>query len=147
MSTRAIIGYRKADGTFIGGWQWCDGGDMLPILRKYFDTKEKVDSLISMGVWTTLISPKDSNLNVFKEWESRPNSEYKVLDIEKCHVLTTNYYDVNNFLDDYGVIGIENGAILFNTIQSASHHDINYVYEFIPVGISTKWRKHSGIIK
>lgn len=45
MSTRAIIGIRNEDGTITGGWQWNDGMGLISLLRKEFDTVERIQEL------------------------------------------------------------------------------------------------------
>lgn len=42
MSTRAIIGIQNNDGTITGAWQWNDGMNIASLLKREFDTLEKV---------------------------------------------------------------------------------------------------------
>lgn len=142
MSTRAIIGYKREDGKFVGGWQWNDGKGLCPLLRSQFNTIEKVNELISNGVWNNIITPQDKDtLEHFKEWTERPNTDYYLVEVGKCHLLKEKPDDsASCFEGDTGISSIENGIIIFDSIDDAIGQDINYLYEFIPV--SNSWIIH-----
>lgn len=132
MSTRAIIGYRRNDGTFIGGWQWNDGMGLAPLLRRYFDTIEKVDELIHNGVWNSISSPRDKDrFEMFKEFSERPNSCYYTVEVGKCQLLKERPIDNATycFEGDNGVV-IENRAIVYDSFTRVAGQDCSYVYEF-----------------
>lgn len=132
MGTRAIIGFKRADGTFIGGWQWNDGMGLAPLLRRHFKTIEQVNELIHNGVWNNISSPRDNEkLKIFKEFSSRPNSSYYTVEAGKCKLLKERPCDSAEFCfgDDDG-ISIENGAIIFDSFLRAAHQDVSYIYEF-----------------
>lgn len=143
MSTRAIIGYKREDGKFAGGWQWNDGKELSSLLKKQFNTIEKVDNLISNGVWNNIIAPQDTDtLEHFKEWTERPNTNYYIVTVGKCHLLKEQPNDSAEFCfeGDTGVSCIEDGKIIFDSFECANGQDISYLYEFIPD--SNTWKIH-----
>lgn len=142
MSTRAIIGYKREDGKFVAGWQWNDGMGLAPLLRKQFDTVEKVNELLSNGVWNNIVSPQNKEIfNLFSEWTKIPNSEYYLVSVGKCHLLKERPCDTAEYCfgGDEG-IEIKDGMILFDSFEIAYNQDINYLYEFIPE--NNKWIIH-----
>ena len=142
MSTRAIIGYKREDGKFVAGWQWNDGMDLGPILRNNFKTMEKVERLIENGVWNSLVPPRNKDmLHLFEEWTQRPCSSYHLVIVGKCHLLKERPNDNAEFcFGDSEGVEIENGKIVFDSIERAMRQDINYVYEFIEE--ENKWKTH-----
>ena len=142
MSTRAIIGYKREDGKFVAGWQWNDGMKLAPLLRRHFDTVEKVGELIKNGVWNNIVSPKNKDLlHHFETWAKRPNSDYYLVPVGKCHLLKEKPNDTAEFCfgGDEGV-EVEDGKIVFDSIEKAMSQDINYVYEFVVE--ENRWKVH-----
>lgn len=141
MSTRAIIGIKNADGTITGGWQWSDGMGLVSLLREQFDTLEKVQELIRNGVWSTMVSPKDTgNLKRFTEWTERKDSCYYLVLVGKCHLLKEKPSDTAKFCfgDDYSITVNEDGSMTFADFKTAKGQDINYLYLFYPE--SCEWK-------
>ena len=135
MSTRAIIGIQNNDGSINGGWQWNDGKGLLPLLKSQFNTIEKIETLISNGVWSTIVSPRDKEtLEVYTEWTKRDNSEYYIVSVGKCHLLKTKPNDNAEFCfgGDEGIIINDNGSMTFENFERAHGQDLNYIYLFYP---------------
>lgn len=132
MGTRAIIGYKRIDGTFIGGWQWNDGMGLAPLLKKHVNTVEMVDILIHNGVWNTICSLYDKQLlEMFSDFSSRPNSFYYTVEAGNCFLLKERPCDNAEFCfgGDDGIT-IEHGALVFDSFIRAVHQDASYIYEF-----------------
>ena len=135
MSTRAIIGLQNEDGTITAGWQWNDGKGLLPLLRSQFNTTEKITELISNGVWSTIVSPRDKEtLGIYTEWTKRDSSEYYIVPVGKCHLLKTKPNDNAEFCfgGDAGIIINDDGSMTFENFERAIGQDINYLYLFNP---------------
>lgn len=135
MSTRAIIGSENADGTITGGWQWNDGKGLLPLLRKQFNTIEKVQELIRNGVWNNIVPPDDQDtLKHFTDWTKRDNSDYYLIPVEKCHILKERPCDNAEycFSDCEGITVNEDGTMAYADFWTAQEQDINYLYLFDP---------------
>ena len=135
MSTRAIIGIQNNDGSIKGGWQWNDGMNLKSLLKSQFDTIEKVNELISNGVWNNIVSPRDKKtLDHFTEWTKRDNSDYYIVSVGKCHLLKEKPNDNAEFCfgGDEGIIINDNGSMTFENFERALGQDINYLYLFYP---------------
>ena len=132
MSTRAIIGYTREDGKFAGGWQWNDGMDLCPLLKEQFDSTEKIDNLISKGVWNNIVSADDTEtLEYFKEFTVRPNSDYYLVEVGHCFLLKEKPCDSAEFwLDGDDGVSVEDGRLVFDSIEIANQQDINFLYKF-----------------
>jgi len=135
MSTRAIIGIQNKDGTITGGWQWNDGKGLLPALKKYFSTLEKIKELISNGVWNNMVLPIDrETLERFTTWTKRKNSDYYIVPIGTCHLLKEKPNDNAEFCfgGDEGIIVNADGSMTFEDFEYANGQDISYLYLFYP---------------
>lgn len=135
MSTRAIIGIQNKDGSIKGGWQWNDGMGLKPLLKRQFNTIEKIEELISNGVWNNIVSPRDKEtLELFTEWTKRDNSEYYIIPVGKCYLLKEKPNDNAEFCfgDDEGIIVNNDGSMTFKNFEIANGQDINCLYLFYP---------------
>lgn len=140
MSTRAIIGIKNLDGTITGAWQWNDGMGLLPLLRKQFNTTEKVHELVKNGIWNNIVSPKDNEtLKHFTEWTKRENSDYYLVPVGKCHLLKEKPCDNAEycFNGDDGITINKDGSMTFRNLETANGQDINYLYLYHPD--TNKW--------
>ena len=133
MSTRAIFAKSLADGTFIGGWQWNDGGSYTASeLNKKLSSEEAVDKLIALGQWNVIYTKKE--LECHKKWcETNRNidftSVYTVTQIGKYYVLQ----DVR--VATRPLPHTEN----YKSLEEMLEQDINFVYVFQPE--SKMWEK------
>lgn len=135
MSTRAIIGIQNKDGSICGGWQWNDGKGLLPLLKNQFDTTEKIIELISNGVWNNIVSPRNKEtLEHFKEFTKKPDSDYYIVSVGKCHLLKEKPNDNAAFCfgSDEGISINSDGSMTFEDFETADGQDINYLYLFNP---------------
>ena len=134
MSTRAIFAKALTDGTYIGGWQWNDGGNYTASeLNKKLSNEEDVDKLISLGQWNNMFSRKD--MTDFIEWYNREIGNFDkkkiVTEIGKYHILqdanvkSMSLPHKSNYKDMEEMLG----------------QDINYVYIYYPE--NNIWKKHS----
>lgn len=134
MSTHAIIGFiEPLTGVIYGGWQWSDGGNASPILRKYFLTLPIVQELVKQGAWSSLLSPRDSYLKWFRE---RPN-DYIIKQVGKCWVAKQKDLSISSFKE------AKDGVLVYKSIIDAYGQDINYLYLFNP--LNNKWYTFSRI--
>ena len=54
MSTRAIVGYKRSDGTVVGAWCWNDGYDIKDDLKRDFKSLLDVNFLLEVGMFSTI---------------------------------------------------------------------------------------------
>lgn len=144
MSTRAIIGIRNEDGTITGGWQWNDGMGLISLLRKEFDTVEKIQELISNGVWNNIAGPHDKQeIKQFMEWANRQGSDYSVVPVGRCFLLKEEPCDNAAFCfgDEEGITINSDGSMTFANFITANSQGINYMYLFNPV--TNTWRTYT----
>lgn len=141
MSTRAIVGIYNKDGSIKGGWQWNDGNGLMSLLKSQFNTVEKIEELISNGVWNNIVAPKDKEtLKLFTEWTGRENSDYYIVPVGKCSLLKERPNDTAEFCFG-GNKGIEinpDGSMTFEDFKRAKEQDINCLYLFYPD--ENKWK-------
>lgn len=131
MSTRAIIGILKEDGTVKAGWQWNDGMQLLPVLNKHFNNLEKANSLICNGVWNSMIEATDTGLlEDFTKWTKRENSQYHLVSVEDCYLLKEKPCDNAEYCfgGDEGITINEDGSMTFDSVSWALEQDISYLY-------------------
>lgn len=143
MSTRAIIGIQNTDGTITAGWQWNDGGGLGPLLRRHYNTIDKIQTLINNGVWSTIITPKDKeSLTLFTDWVKRENSGYYIVSAGKCKLLKQKPNDTAKFCfgGDKGITINNDGSMTFDNFETAHGQDINYLYLFNPE--TNKWKTY-----
>ena len=144
MSTRAIIGIRNENGTITGGWQWNDGRGLISLLSKEFDTVEKIQELISNGVWNNITGPRDKQeINQFMEWANRQGSDYSVVPVGRCFLLKEEPCDNASFCfgDEEGITINADGSMTFADFATANSQDINYMYLFNPM--TSTWRTYT----
>lgn len=144
MSTRAIIGIKNENGTITGGWQWNDGMGLISLLRKEFDTVEKIQELISNGVWNNIAGPRDKQeINQFMKWAKRQGSDYSVVPVGRCFLLKEEPCDNASFCfgDEEGITINADGSMTFADFTTANGQDINYMYLFNPV--TSTWRTYT----
>ena len=60
MSTRAIVGYKRSDGTVVGAWCWNDGYDIKNDLKRDFKSLLDVNFLLEVGMFSTIYSKKEN---------------------------------------------------------------------------------------
>lgn len=133
MSTRAIIGIQNSDGSITGGWQWNDGKGLLPLLKKYFPTEDKIERLITSGVWNNIAAPEDVHkLELFFEFSKRKNSNYHLIQVEDCQLLKEKPCDNAEFCfgEDEGITVNTDGSMTFENFKTANGQDISYLYLF-----------------
>ena len=51
MSTRAIVGYKRDDGTIVGAWCWNDGYDIENDLKRDFKSLFDVEFILEVGMF------------------------------------------------------------------------------------------------
>lgn len=71
MSTRAIVGYKRTDGTVVGSWGWNDGCDIKNNLERDFKSLLDVNFLLEVGMFDTIYSQKD--YEDFVAWAKEQN--------------------------------------------------------------------------
>lgn len=127
MSTRAIIGIIRPNGTVVGGWQWNDGDEISHILRKYFTNEKDIKELIKQGTWRCLLTPRDNDITWFLE---RVN-DYKLIKVGKCFVAKApKDFNVQNMQSAY--TQVQDNMLVFKNLYDAFGQDINYMYIFNP---------------
>lgn len=135
MSTRAIIGIQSDDGSIKGGWQWNDGKGLLPLLESQFNCENKIEELVSHGVWNNIVAPWDYELlEHFTEWTKRKNSAYHIASVGKSHLLKERPCDNAEFCfgGDEGITINADGSMTFENFTCAHQQDISYLYLFSP---------------
>lgn len=135
MSVNAIIGYKREDGTFVGGLQWNNAGKLTNVLKSYFNSKEKIDNLISNGLWLCINSNYDNSWEIIKRCCKNNDTEFF---IENCIMIKFEDNDeilkdeifqlIRELLDD------NSGMIIFPSLDLVkdygSKFGINYLYEY-----------------
>ena len=71
MSTRAIVGFKRADETIVGAWNWNDGYDIKNDLKRDFKSLLDVNFIIEIGMFSTIFSQKE--YEDFVEWAKTEN--------------------------------------------------------------------------
>jgi hypothetical protein len=135
MGTRAIIGIKNKDGSIKAGWQWNDGKGLKPLLKSQFNTVEKIEELISNGVWNVIVAPKaTADLKLFTEWTKRENSSYYLVPVGTCHLLKERPNDNAQFAfrENRDITVNEDGSVTFKDFKTAIGQDIGYLYLFDP---------------
>ena len=128
MSTRAIVGVVQKDGTFLGAWQWSDGGTILDILNRKFNTDETVKELLSVGAWQIMLGPRQwkEYCDYIKEHYGWPTPE---------HIIVNNVYFKK---ESY----CANKPTVYKNIIDAANEDINYVYVYDRENY--KWKRYDS---
>jgi hypothetical protein len=128
MSTRAIVGVVQKDGTFLGAWQWSDGGTILDILNRKFNTDETVKELLSVGAWQIMLGPRQ-----WKEYCDYTKKQYGWP--EPQHIVVNNVYFKK---ESY----CANKPTVYKNIIDAANEDINYVYVYDRE--NHKWKRYDS---
>lgn len=128
MSTRAIVGVVQKDGTFLGAWQWSDGGTILDILNRKFNTDETVKELLSVGAWQIMLGPRQ-----WKEYCDYTKKQYGWP--EPQHIVVNNVYFKK---ESY----CANKPTVYKNIIDAANEDINYVYVYDRENY--KWKRYDS---
>lgn len=118
MSTRAIIGIKRTDGTIIGSWNWKDGYDIKNDLERDFKTLADVNFLLELGMFSTIYSKKE--FEDFVTWAAKEN-----IDISDKRVVN---YGKSIILQDKHHVDREPGE--YKDIEEVLSQDINIVYMF-----------------
>ena len=118
MSTRAIVGYKRSDGTVVGAWGWNDGYDIKNDLKRDFKSLLDVNFLLEVGMFSTIYSQKE--YEDFVAWAKEEN-----IDISD-KVFTK--YDKSIIMQDKHHIGREPGE--YKDMEDVLGQDINVAYIF-----------------
>jgi hypothetical protein len=135
MNARAIIGIKNKDGSIKAGWQWYDGKGLKPLLKRQFNTVEKIEELISNGVWNIIIAPKaEEDMGLFEEWAKWKEFQYYLVPVGKCHLLKERPNDNAQFAfsENKDITVNEDGSVTFKDFETAIGQDIGYLYLFDP---------------
>ena len=87
MSTRAIVGYKRSDGTVVGAWCWNDGYDIKKDLKRDFKSLLDVNFLLEVGMFSTIYSKKE--YEDFVSWAKKGN-----IDMENIGSLNFGAFDL-----------------------------------------------------
>lgn len=118
MSTRAIVGYKRTDGTIIGAWCWNDGYNIKNDLRRDFKSLLDVEFILEVGMFSTIFSKKE--YEDYIEWSKKEN-------IDISNKIFTSY-GKSIIVQDKHHIGRE--PVEYNTIKEVLGQDINVAYIF-----------------
>lgn len=116
MSTRAIIGIKRNDGSILGAWQWNDGNDLEELLNCYFGNDELAEELVQQGVFSSLMTTGDAE-----------RVKRDLLKIGIC----SNYIPFHGaavFPADKRGQFFEGVPTVYADLEDALGQDINYVY-------------------
>lgn len=118
MSTRAIVGYKRIDGTIVGAWNWNDGYDIKNDLKRDFKSLLDVEFILEVGMFSTIYSQKE--YEDFVEW-----AKAEGIDISD-KVFTK--YGKSIISQDKHHIGRE--PVEYKDIEDVLAQDINVAYIF-----------------
>ena len=118
MSTRAIVGYKRTDGTIIGAWCWNDGYNIKNDLKRDFKSLLDVEFILEVGMFSTIFSKKE--YEDYIEWSKKKN-------IDISNKIFTSY-GKSIIVQDKHHIGRE--PVEYNTIKEVLGQDINVAYIF-----------------
>lgn len=118
MSTRAIVGYKRTDGTIIGAWCWNDGYNIKNNLKRDFKSLLDVEFILEVGMFSTIFSKKE--YEDYIEWSKKEN-------IDISNKIFTSY-GKSIIVQDKHHIGRE--PVEYNTIKEVLGQDINVAYIF-----------------
>ena len=135
MSTRAILGVVQNDGSFLGAWQWNDGGDILELLNRKFVDNASVKELLSLGMWSSMGGPRQFKA-FYNQTIKDVGYESKLAESVKSAIKLSN--DVYFIKESY----CTNSPKVYKNVKDALEEDINYIYVYFP-GLY-KWKKYSN---
>ena len=79
MSTRAIVGYKRSDGTVVGAWCWNDGYDIKKDLKRDFKSLLDVNFILEVGMFSTIYSKKEYE-DFLNEYNNHKNSFIRIIE-------------------------------------------------------------------
>lgn len=118
MSTRAIVGYKRTDGTITGSWNWCDGYRIKDNLIKDFNSLTDVGFILRIGMFSTIFSQKE--YEDFIEWSKTENIDIS----DKVFIKYGNSIIVQ---DEHH---LNRKATEYKNIEDVMSQDINVAYIF-----------------
>lgn len=134
MSTRAILGIVQSNGSFLGAWQWNDGGNILELLNRKFVDDKSVKDLLSVGMWSTMWGPrqyKEHLTDTIRNFEGNPDIVNRV---KSAKMLDNGVYFVRDYYHD-------NIPKVYKSVLDALGQDVNYVYVYFPK--LHKWKRYT----
>lgn len=118
MSTRAIVGYKRTDGTVVGAWCWNDGYNIKKDLERDFTSLVDVNFLLEAGMFNTIYTEKE--YNDFLEWAKSENIDLS----EKIFIP----YGRSIIVQDKRHIDTEPAE--YKSMEEVMGQDINIAYVF-----------------
>ena len=118
MSTRAIIGYKRTDGTVVGAWCWNDGYNIKKDLERDFTSLVDVNFLLEVGMFNTIYTEKE--YSDFLEWAKSENIDL----LEKIFIP----YGKSIIVQDKRHINTEPSE--YESMEAVMGQDINIAYVF-----------------
>lgn len=118
MSTRAIVGFKRADESIIGAWCWNDGYNIKKDLKRDFKYLIDVNTLLEIGMFSTIFSEKEYEEHL--KWCSDNN-----IPMENKNIIK---YGKSVILQDSHHIDRE--PVEYKNIEDALGQDVNIVYIF-----------------
>ena len=118
MSTRAIVGYKRTDGTIVGAWCWNDGYDIKNDLKRDFKSLLDVEFILEVGMFSTIYSKKE--YEDFIKWSKAEN-----IDISDK---TFTSYGKSIIVQDKHHIGRK--PVEYKDMKDVLEQDINVAYIF-----------------
>ena len=118
MSTRAIVGYKRTDGTVVGAWCWNDGYNIKKDLERDFTSLVDVNFLLEAGMFNTIYTEKE--YSDFLEWAKSENIDLS----EKIFIP----YGKSIIVQDKRHIDTEPSE--YESMEEVMGQDINIAYVF-----------------
>lgn len=118
MSTRAIVGYKRTDGTIVGAWCQNDGYDIKNDLKRDFKSLLDVEFILEVGMFSTIYSKEE--YDDFIQWAKAEN-----IDISDK---TFTPYGKSIIMQDK--LHIERESVEYKNIEEVLGQDINVAYMF-----------------
>lgn len=118
MSTRAIVGYKRTDGTVVGAWCWNDGYNIKKDLERDFTSLVDVNFLLEAGMFNTIYTEKE--YSDFLEWAKSENIDLS----EKIFIP----YGRSIIVQDKRHIDTEPSE--YESMEEVMDQDINIAYVF-----------------
>lgn len=118
MSTRAIVGYKRTDGTVVGAWCWNDGYNIKKDLERDFTSLVDVNFLLEAGMFNTIYAEKEHS--DFFEWAKSENIDLS----EKIFIP----YGRSIIVQDKRHIDTEPSE--YESMEEVMGQDINIAYVF-----------------
>ena len=140
MSTRAIVGVVQNDGSFLGAWQWNDGGYIIDKLNRKFVDDKSVKDLLSVGMWSAMYGAREFK-NHFPTARIDTNTNVAYIDNRNYihHALIVN----NVFLTIESDELYDKQPRVYKNVEEAFSQDINYIYIYFPQ--LHRWKKYGNL--